>query len=70
MTALNPRILRDILGLVLPVPVPIKVIKTWTCGQFLQAEDWASREHLAASDNLTKRKPFPGFLKPYRGPHG
>lgn len=65
-SGINPSTLRDILGLVLPRPVPIKTIKTWTCGQYLQAEEWASLEHLAASDNPVKRKPMPAFLAPFR----
>jgi hypothetical protein len=52
---------RDILLLV-GIHLGLDVIAGWTDQQRAQAEDWASREHLSASDNPIHRVPKPEFL--------
>lgn len=57
-------IVRDILGLV-DVEVTIEELKSRTLVEVLAAEEWASLEHLAASDNEEiVRKPKPSWLPP------
>ncbi len=58
--------LRDLLSLVLKGPPSIEVMRFWTPKMREEAEEWASREHLAASDNPVKRIPKPTCLKDYR----
>lgn len=64
ITCTNPQLdtLRDILLLV-NVAVPEGQMAAWTRAQRREAEEWASLEHLAASDNVgIRRRPKPAFL--------
>lgn len=51
----------DMLGLVTDPPPPLEIIKKWTKMELLMAYDWAVREHMAASDNIVKRRERPWF---------
>lgn len=53
--------LRDLL-LCVNIHAPLDMIHTWDAAQRQQAHDWATREHLNASDNDIARTPKPEFL--------
>ncbi len=58
-------VLVDILSLV-SVTVTEEIVSTWTDSQCEEAEDWACKLALKASDNLYIRVPKqPEFLKQY-----
>ncbi len=50
--------------LLVDVLVTCKEIGRHTCGEVLEAEEWAELEYLAASDNPVQRKPKPAWLPP------
>lgn len=55
--------LRDMLALVLAKPPSVECIKRWKPDAFLEAEHWAAKTHLRASDNPVVVPPKPVFLK-------
>lgn len=54
-------VLLDLLGLA-GVTVPREAAEMWTPLERCLAADWAAREHLAASDNMNRRRPKPSFV--------
>jgi hypothetical protein len=44
------------------IPVTPEQTAAWTRLERVTAYDWAMREHLAASDNLLRRRARPSFL--------
>ncbi len=58
---LNGQLLKRVLELV-GVDVTVTAAERWTKLERLLAYDWAMRERLAASDNLTRRRERPSFL--------
>lgn len=60
----NLHVTSDILLLVGVDAKPSDVAQ-WTKGQQEAASNWASLEHLSASDNPVRRIPMPKFLKPF-----
>ncbi len=60
----DPEITQSLLGLVLENPPSLETVTGWTPGQRRAAEDWAGREHLAASDNDgVERVKCPTFIR-------
>jgi len=59
----DPDMVHDVLSLV-DVSVPDEEVQSWTAEQRKAVIDWASVEHLSASDNLVPRLERPGFLPP------
>jgi len=57
-----PDVVHDLLGLVMDTPPPLQTVQSWTPQQRLDAEEWAAREHLAASDMPIRRVPRPEFI--------
>lgn len=55
----------DILGLV-GITVSVDTVRNWSPLQRMQAEDWAAKTHLAASDNDVDVPSQPEFLKNHR----
>jgi hypothetical protein len=58
-------VLRDLLSLVLQQVPSLEMIESWDPKTRWEAEEWATREHLAASDNPVKRISKPSCLKDY-----
>ena len=56
--------LRDLLSLVMARTPSVRMIMGWSADQREQAEDWATREHLSASDNPVQRLIRPAFMPP------
>lgn len=56
------RITRDIIGLV-GYDVPLVVLTSWPDDLINQAEKWAVKSHLKASDNNVRVPKFPMFLE-------
>jgi hypothetical protein len=61
------RVTRDLLMLV-GLEVPLTHILRWTAKQREQAEEWASKSHLRASDNIVRVPVKPAFLNRYSRP--
>jgi hypothetical protein len=60
---LAPEVIADIVCLASGVMIPPQVIATWTPAERELAVQWASAEHLHASDHhAVKRIPEPGFV--------
>lgn len=60
---LTPEVIADIVCLASGTVIPAQVIATWTPAERELAVQWASAEHLSASDNEdVKRIPEPGFV--------
>jgi hypothetical protein len=60
----DPRITRDLL-LLIPIVVPRSEIRRWMPTQVAEAEKWAARVHLRASDNIVRVPPKSKFLERY-----
>lgn len=56
------KVLHDLLGQVMKRAPSVLCIRTWTADAREQAEDWARRELLYASDNLIPRMRTPALL--------
>lgn len=50
------------------VEVAPEDVSEWTAQQRVEAEAWAAREHLIASDNPLQRHPSPSWLSPRCNP--
>jgi hypothetical protein len=59
---ITDEMLSDILSLVGKNPEPA-LLRALTKYERILAHDWAMREHLRASDNLVRLRPFPSFLE-------
>lgn len=59
---MNIGTLQDLLGLVMEEPPTIAELLKRTPQELAAAEEWASREHLAASDNPVRRRRRPAWL--------
>lgn len=57
----SPDIVRDML-LLSGIDVPEAIIETWTPSQRYEAQVWAAKAHLQASDNPVKAGPMPDFI--------
>jgi hypothetical protein len=59
-----PEIVHDLMGLAAKDRPPLEVVRTWSAEQLAAAAEWATLEHLAASDNDVRRVERPGFTRP------
>lgn len=59
----NNRILYDLLTLVIEHSVSHYVVRSWSDKAAYEAENWAVRMHLRASDNIVSVPPVPDFLR-------
>lgn len=51
--ALTAEVVRDTLSLAMSEPPTLEIVARWTRFELMIVYDWAMREHLRASDNLT-----------------
>lgn len=58
----DDEVLYDTLLLV-SITMPMYIIRQWTKYERMVVADWATREHLAASDNLVQRRPKPWLVR-------
>lgn len=59
----NNRILYDLLTLVIEHSVSHYVVRSWSDKAAYEAETWAAKLHLRASDNILRVPPVPDFLR-------